>query len=147
MKKKTIKAVAIGLVAVIFAGILLNGYTFAYMVNWGIYIPVTSFYRQAYEVDSGASFNGDGIRYHTYKYLFDYPIEAMFEWSDTEQETIYYQSIKETSNAWLKEINADKNYYPHYSHCVYWYHTDGHNEMIIFLNTEENTFYIIEHIM
>ena len=71
-KNKIIIIVSAIVILLIITFILIWKMMFSYSsvleANWGISIPFESKYKEIYQKDSGASFNGDGIRYHIFTY-------------------------------------------------------------------------------
>jgi hypothetical protein len=102
-------------------------------VNWGLALPAKAHYTQVYQKDSGASFHGDGIRYHVFSYKDPEPIRELLDWSDSEGKTIYYASYREAAAAWLSSIQVPAEELPDYSACVYWYASQTDNSEIILL--------------
>lgn len=123
----------------------ISSYTGVIERNWGFDIPSDASLKAVYEKDEGASFHGDGLRYHVFEYENEEPIYEMCDWSETEQEAIFYSSLKKSANRWLKQLGVDKDYYPDFSRCVHCYQTqDDNSEMIIYWDDDKNMLYVIE---
>lgn len=114
--------------------------------NWGISIPSKSKYKEIYQKDSGASFHGDGIRYHIFSYKYEDYIDLMFAWDGTDNnKTIFHSSYSEAVSEWLKEIDVPKEYYPDFGKCSYHYAMqDDNSELIILWDSNKNQIYIVE---
>ena len=70
MKKKAVLTVTILMVLIVVVGItrLFPSYASTIKSNWDISLPIKAVLTETYEKDSGASFHGDGIRYHVFSY-------------------------------------------------------------------------------
>ena len=55
-------------------------YSRVLQANWGVALPAEALLTEEHEQDSGASFHGDGIRYHVYSYADADPIRTMLLW-------------------------------------------------------------------
>lgn len=70
MKKRKIVYIGIFLLGVvtymIISGALSNSYLRTIRINWGIDLPKNC--TEVFRADSGASFHGDGERYHVFQY-------------------------------------------------------------------------------
>lgn len=128
---------------------MLFSYSNVLQANWKISIPFKSKYKEIYQKDSGASFNGDGIRYHIFSYEYEDYIDLMFAWDSTDtNKTIFHSSYREAVNSWLEEIDVPKEYYPDYDKCSYKYKSQEDNsELIILWDNEKNELYIVESFM
>lgn len=127
---------------------MIFSYSSVLETNWGISIPYKSKYKEIYQKDSGASFNGDGIRYHIFSYEYEDYIDLMFAWDQTENKTIFYSTYSEAANEWLKEIDVPEEYYPNYDNCSFKYESQKDNsELIILWDNESNKLYIVESFM
>lgn len=113
--------------------------------NWGLDIPSKAKCNLEYSRDSGASFNGDGLRYHVYSYKDSASIGMMVMWEVTQQRTIFYNSYEESCEAWLDELKVPRKERPSYGDCMYWYACQNDNsEIIIFRDDSLKLLYIIE---
>lgn len=151
MKKK--KAIIFSIAAVILvliAGTTLywcyfSDYSNVLKINWGFSLPRESHYLNTYSHSSGASFTGDGIRYHVFSCENIDPIDKMFAWQLTEQETNYYSSYSTAVDEWLDKINVPPRDRPDYGDCSYWYQSqDDGSEIIIFWDIDQGKLYVVE---
>jgi len=151
MKKKLVilAGVVIALIIVFFVLWNMNSdYSKILQANWNFEIPKEAKYSQSYTKDSGASFNGDGIRYHIFNYENEEYIENLFAWSSEEKATIFSSSFSEATTSWLKEIDVPVEYHPDYTKCLYWYQAQEDNsELIVCWDKVTKSLYIIESFM
>lgn len=123
----------------------INNYSKLLYENWGIKIPATAHCRQIYEMDSGPSFHGDGIRYHIFSYKNEDDIKDMLAWRSDEGITIFNQSYSEAVNAWLDRITVSYSHRPNYNECCYWYQTkDDNSEVLVLWDKSQSKLYIVE---
>lgn len=148
MKKRNwLIAVAILLILFV-AGIskLLPSYSSTLEANWGISLPRRARLTEIYQKDSGASYHGDGVRYHVFSYKYEDYIDLMFAWPPTKYPTNYYATTSEASEAWLDEIAVPAEERPDYSKCSSWHKSQEDNsEIIFFWDSEQNRLYIVEN--
>ena len=147
MKKPTIIAIILTLIIVLVLGAyeLFPTYSFVIKSNWGISLPIKAVLTETYEQDSGISFHGDGVRYHIFSYKYEDYIDLMFAWSPNEHKTSYYPTARETSEAWLDEIDVPADKRPNYSACASWIKSQNDNsEIIFFWDSDLNKLYILE---
>ncbi|MCX7883623.1 MAG: hypothetical protein N2448_01105 [Caloramator sp.] len=90
-KKVSIRIISISilLIAVIFLLLFTQthkSYTSIINLNWSIKLPKP--YKEIYSVESGASFHGDGQRYHVFEYKNKNDIENKLNWTDTKNPDI-----------------------------------------------------------
>lgn len=158
-KKKIMLLIVIALVSVwtIYRSIVPS-YSSVLEANWGIELPVKALCKEVYEADTGASFNGDGIRYHVFTYKHSDAIDQMVPWSDTNGNTLAwtqiegeekdYQTYTEAADKWLAELEITENQYPDYDACFCWYKAEYDNsEIIIFWNPEIRRLYVVEKLI
>ena len=149
-KKSTIFIVIAGAILVLAAGLAVywnyfSDYSNVLKINWGFSLPQEARYSDVYSQTSGASFNGDGIRYHVFSCENINPINEMFEWQLTERDTIYYDSYSAATDDCLNKINVPTKERPDYAKCTYWYQSQNDNsEIILFLNKEQGKLYVVE---
>jgi len=146
-KRNWLIAVAILLILFV-AGIskLLPSYSSTLEANWGISLPRRARLTEIYQKDSGASFHGDGVRYHVFSYKYEDYIDLMFAWPPNKYPTNYYATTSEASEAWLDEIAVPAEERPDYSKCSSWHKSQEDNsEIIFFWDSEQNRLYIVEN--
>jgi len=146
-KRNWLIAVAILLILFV-AGIskLLPSYSSTLEANWGISLPRRARLTEIYQKDSGASFHGDGVRYHVFSYKYEDYIDLMFAWPPNKNPTNYYATTSEASEAWLDEIAVPAEERPDYSKCSSWHKSQEDNsEIIFFWDSEQNRLYIVEN--
>ena len=144
MKRKSVSKIAVLLSAVI-VSLSACSYSVALRANWGFSLPNGAGCSEIYSANSGASFHGDGVRYHIFSYESEDPVEKMFAWSSAESEMLHYASYSKAVEEWLGEINVSDEYWPNIEECVYHYERqDDHSEIIVFWNSGENRLYVLE---
>lgn len=116
--------------------------------NWGISLPWKSLYKEIYEKDAGASFHGDGVRYHVFSYKYEDDIDLMFAWSPVERKTLFYSTVSEAAERWLDEIEVPAEERPTYSQCASWHKSkEDNSEIIFFWDSDFNRLYIVENFL
>ena len=142
MKKKII-ALCLVFCLLIFVGFFglqyLTGHSRVLESNWGISLPYKAVCRQVYEKDSGASFHGDGIRYHVFSYKYEDYIDLMFAWPPN------HKTDTAAAESRLNAIEVETEERPDYAACSSWGKSreDG-SEILFFWNPEINRLYVIE---
>ena len=148
MKKTILTILLCGILVLELTGCNINQYidsSIDLKANWNIELPKNANMKEIYSADEGASFLGDGIRYHIFSYEKDDEIKEMLNWTNQEKETIFYSTYSESVNNWLNEIKVSKENYPNYSNCKYWYNKQNDNsEIIILWDSQETKLYIVE---
>lgn len=151
MKKKRIVLAAVAVILIAGCCIgwkVFSAYSRVIEANWGITLPWKARLTEIYEKDSGASFHGDGVRYHVYSYKYEDYIDLMFAWPPTEYPTIYYGTTSEAAEAWLDEIDVPAEERPDYEKCSSWHKSQEDNsEIIFFWDSEQNHLYIVENFL
>ena len=94
-RKWLIAVVVLLVLAVIGVSKLLPSYSSTLEATWGISLPWKARLTEIYQQDSGASFHGDGVRYHVFSYKYEDYIDLMFAWPPTEYPTNYYATTSE----------------------------------------------------
>ncbi len=119
-------------------------YELTYRANWGFSLPWTALCREIYAADSGASFHGDGIRFHVYSYQYEDDLELLFTWA-ADRTTDGGAPCAAISTLWLDTLNVPAVFRPDTDACTFWYNSqpDG-SELIVLMNPEENRLYILE---
>ena len=72
--------------------------------NWGVVLP--GGYAERFEADTGASFHGDGVRYHVLEYADDAALREAFSWREEASPTLFYGSEREAAAALLDDPPA-----------------------------------------
>lgn len=117
-------------------------------LNWGLILPSDSGYTEIYSKDSGASFHGDGIRYHVFDYEEEKAVDTMVEWQTTEGKARFGKTYTEAVTGWLDSILVPDSERPEYLKCSFWYqYKYGGDEMIIMLDKSRKKLYIAEFFM
>ena len=148
MKKRALAISAILIVMLTGIGILklFPSYVSVIKSNWDISLPIKAVLTETYEKDSGASFHGDGVRYHVFSYKYEDYIDLMFAWTSNEHKTNFYPTSREAAEAWLDEVDVPADERPDYSKCCSWSKSQADNsEIIVFWDSESNKLYIIEN--
>ena len=153
MKKKRLLISVIIITILIFAVpiIVWNNLPSDYLrivkLNWNLSFPNETKLTELYAKTSGASFHGDGIRYHVYSYSHEHAeyLKESFDWETSESPTIYHENFTVAIAEWLNDIDVPKEKRPLSSECCRLYLSKHDNsEIIICLNNTENKLYIIE---
>ena len=115
--------------------------------NWSIVLSDESGWEEIYHADSGASFHGDGERYHIVTYEQEDSIETMVAWS-AEERKVWNKTYPELMEDWISYTDAGPDMYPVYDGCMYWYQQDSDgSEIIMCWNKAEAKIYISESFM
>ncbi|MBQ6865080.1 MAG: hypothetical protein IJO14_12690 [Clostridia bacterium] len=87
MKKRALAIATVLSVMLTGIGILKLFPSYASVIksNWDISLPIKAVLTETYEKDSGASFHGDGVRYHVFSYKYE---EIIVFW-DSESNKLY----------------------------------------------------------
>ena len=148
MKKRALTIAVILIVILTGIGMLklFPSYASTIKSNWDISLPIKAVLTETYEKDSGASFHGDGVRYHVFSYKYEDYIDLMFAWTPNEHKTNFYLTTREATEAWLDEIDVPADERPDYSKCCSWSKSqDDNSEIIIFWDNELNKLFIVEN--
>ena len=123
-----------------------NKYCHTITSNWGITVPNT--YKEVVSMDSGASFHGDGIRYHVFYYKKVPNFSEDLKWAFNEGETLSQKTYSEASEEWLDEILVPAEQRPNYEKVTYIYksQSDG-SELILMWDSAASRLYIVEFFM
>lgn len=152
MNKRKIVVISIVtvIVIIIVIGLALawnhfNDYSTTLKANWGFSLPSKAHYSEMYSKDSGASFHGDGIRYHIFSYKEEQPVTEIFDWRNDEEKTIFNSSYQEAIAEWLNSIDVPSEEFPNYSECLYWYESqDDNSEIIVLWDGSSKRIYVVE---
>lgn len=150
MKKKSVIVFSIALVGAFIIGAIvwmsMTGYSRVLKTNWELEIPFSARCSEVYEKDTGASFNGDGIRFHVFSCKNEDRIDDMLVWTDDDHSTIYYGSLSEAAEQWLDVLDVPEEWRPEYDDSRYYYCSQEDNsELIIFWSKEAKMLYIVEN--
>lgn len=122
MKKNILKIIIIVLFIFILAKIYdYYSYILGFKSNWDINFPVAT--KKLYYVDTGASFNGDGITYGVFYYNNTEKIDKMLTW----QESMSDSDI-EKFNDLIKDLNGINSI---------------NEKMLVDFNNPENQYYVM----
>lgn len=148
-KKKWLIIISI-LIVLTVVGIanLRPSYSSVLEANWDISLPWKARISEIYQKDSGASFLGDGVRYHVFSYKHEDYINRMFSWSPVEFDTnFFYPTISDATEEWLDEIDVPADKRPDYTNCFSWYKSDqrDNSEVVFFWDAELKYLYVIEY--
>ena len=122
MKKNILKIIIIVLFIFILAKIYdYYSYILEFKSNWDINFPVAT--KKLYYVDTGASFNGDGITYGVFYYNNTEKIDKMLTW----QESMSDSDI-EKFNDLIKDLNGINSI---------------NEKMLVDFNNPENQYYVM----
>lgn len=144
-KKWLFAAAVIVTVGLVIVSGWVPSYSAAIEANWGISLPWQAKMQEVYAKDTGASFHGDGLRYHVFEYEHEDYIDLMFAWSANEHETRHYETVSQAAEAWLDEIDVPAEERPVYDRCGSWNRIkNGTDEIIFFCDSEQNRIYVLE---
>lgn len=135
MKGQGASLPAIGLLAVL----LLCGCTArdAICINWGLQLPTGG--ELAYEADSGASFHGDGVRYHVFQYQSGELLADLLPWEEPSDAQV------ERAVGFLDEIQVPTEERADFASCSCWYDRQNDNsEIYVFYEEKTDTLYVVE---
>lgn len=107
-------------------------------LNWNIRLPFGS--KLVYELDSGASFQGDGVRYHVFRYKSDTSLADCLDWQEPSADAA------EDANSILDEIDVPEERRTNFSKCPFWYGQQADSTRI-YIFWEKVTLYVVEYIM
>lgn len=110
--------------------------------NWNLNLPTDM--NETFSVDSGASFLGDGIRYHVFE--IKSPINNKLNWS-----TLFLDlkpEIESKSKSILESLEISENYYPDLDEIdkYYYIENDDSSKLYILFNGYLRKIYVIEYI-
>ena len=103
--------------------------------NWGVTLP--GGYQQVYAADTGASFHGDGLRYHVLHYPSGAALADLVDWREA----------GDTGGAVevLDRLSVPASEWPDLSQCLLWYARQEDNSRIwLFWDEGAATVYIVE---
>lgn len=110
--------------------------------NWGVQLPINA--EEIYVSDSGASFLGDGRRYHVYQYEDNGDARNCLSWT-SDKDVFLEKKIRDI----LKELDVAKENYPDFQleYKRYSEYDNDKSQMDILYFEELNKMYVIEDIM
>ena len=121
-------------------------YAYCMNINWHLSLPETDV--EIYVKNSGASFTGDGIRYHILQYDEESAdiILKSFDWETGELDNELADKMEE----WLDSISVPSEDRPKQNE---WKHTtlprkeDDRDRLIMFFDESTNQLYVVEYFL
>jgi len=146
MKKLMIFTIIILLVIVLIITVLFYGninkpYIEIINLNWSIELPNS--YKEIYSIDSGASFHGDGERYHIFEYDNKIDVEIPLNLESNKNIAIESAIEKVLNNLNVAQVNR-----PNFE-CEYKYYSkkmDDSSKIYLIFETNTKRLYVIEDI-
>ncbi len=113
----------------------------ALQANWGFSLPAGAHCALVYEQDEGASFHGDGLRYHVFACQTVDPIDGLFPWAEADPE--------QTAQAgrWLDALEVPQAQRPIAGQCLTWeirQNDDPRDTLLAFWDREVGRLFILE---
>ena len=137
----TLPVLLVLLVLMIFLG--SEDYTQIIRLNWELDLPASE--SCLYETDSGASFGGDGERYHVLAYVDDSGLEEALE-----REAEPLAPAEEAVTAILDGLSVPADQRPDFSDCR-WFTAfrseDARDDLYLLLNSAGTRLYVVEFFM
>lgn len=120
-----------------------TSYASAIEKNWGLRLP--DGYREVYSADTGASFHGDGVRYHVFQYEEGAALPDA-AWGEASGPTIYASGVTAAAEDFLGELeDLPAQWRIPYADCVAAYDSQEDNsELLLFLDETTRTLYVVE---
>ena len=114
--------------------------------NWGLRLP--DGYREVYSADTGASFHGDGVRYHVFQYEEGAALPDA-AWGEAGGPTIYASGVTAAAEDFIGELeDLPAQWRIPYADCVAAYDSQEDNsELLLFLNETTRTLYVVERFL
>ena len=134
----TLPVLLVLLVLMIFLG--SEDYTQIIRLNWELDLPASE--SCLYETDSGASFGGDGERYHVLAYVDDSGLEEALE-----REAERIDPAEEAVTAILDGLSVPADQRPDFSDCRSFtaaHPTDDRNRLYLLVNSAGTRLYVVE---
>lgn len=125
MFKRKIKRsiiVILCLFLILILGACSSDYNKVIETNWEIPLPKS--YEELYSIDSGASFHGDGYRYHVFSYKEELKQNEIAKFSSEKNVNVE----KEVENI-LISLKVSKESRPDFSEEYYWYKKNDNNDL------------------
>lgn len=134
----TLPALLVLLVLMIFWG--SEDYTRLIRLNWELDLPASE--SCLYETDSGASFGGDGERYHVLAYVDDSGLEEALE-----REAEPLAPAEEAVTAILDGLSVPADQRPDFADCGVFtadHPSDDRNRLYLLVNSAGTRLYVVE---
>ena len=152
MKQLKLSLILFLLLAALLTGCSGNdtSYFSALNINWDLSFPEKGGFIEIYAKDSGASFLGDGIRYHAFSCSDSGQVENLLPWlpQPTTQATNFYPTLQEAADAWLNELQIPKEERPTPESCQIWYAArPDRSELLVFWDSKLQRIYIVENFL
>lgn len=129
------------IITVVFYGNINKPYTEIINSNWSIELPNS--YKEIYSIDSGASFHGDGERYHIFEYKNKKDIDILLNWENNKNIAIESAIEKVLNNLNVAQVNR-----PNFKDEYKYYFKAGDDSSKVYFIFVPNTkmLYVIEDI-
>ena len=151
MKNKGVFALLFAAFCVILllSGCGARGYAPVLRANWDLALPDAC--RETYEIDSGESFQGDGVRYHVYALEDADALAAVLEdWSGRAGQSTDENRLTEKAEEYLTELSVPVEEQPAYENCLCWFKAgehDSRDQILLLLDKEAGRLYVMESFM
>lgn len=121
-------------------------YAYCMNINWHLSLPETDV--EIYVKNSGASFTGDGIRYHILQYDEESAdiILKSFDWEAGELDSELADKMEE----WLDSISVpleDRPKQNEWKHTTLLRKEDNRDRLIMFFDESTNQLYVVEYFL
>ena len=154
MKKKRHRWILItflvtGILYAAYQAFVWTRYAHVIKINWNIEFPIWGC-KEIYNIDSGPSFHGDGMRYHIFQYSNTDAISGAVPWAEQEGQSRHGKSFCAVTEEWLDELEVPTEYRPNYHVSDYYFYYDiqsDNSEIVIFFDEEEIKLYIVERFL
>lgn len=114
--------------------------------NWGVVLP--GGYTERFEADTGASFHGDGVRYHVLEYADDTALSEAFPWRSEAAPTLLYSSEREAAAAMLDRLEIPQEFQLPAADCMYdAVSRDDNSELLLFWHVPDGMLYVVENVL
>lgn len=136
-------------VILLLSGCGARGYAPVLRANWDLALPDAC--RETYEIDSGESFQGDGVRYHVYALEDADALAAVLEdWSGRAGQSTDENRLTEKAEEYLTELSVPVEEQPAYENCLCWFKAgehDSRDQILLLLDKEAGRLYVMESFM
>ena len=120
-------------------------YAYCMNINWHLSLPETDV--EIYVKNSGASFTGDGIRYHILQYDEESAdiILKSFDWEAGELDS----ELAIKMNEWLDDIEvpSEERKQNEWKHTTLLRKEDNRDRLIMFFDESTNQLYVVEYFL